>query len=310
MELRFSFPDQKLEKEEVFLDRPQRISSDRSGHVYISCIGDHRILEFDAEGKFIKPFGKAGQGPGEFQGPNHGFTWRDRLIVLDNFSRKFQIFESGGPYLSSFIIQSTYWDFVVSEDGLIYAAPLLYPFPGKKEKDLIHVYAQDGELKSSFGKPKDINNTFLNMVRLAINHNNDIFAAFTAWPEIKKYTPNGELIAEYIIDHPVMKERAKFNRKQLTAPRKKGEPGRSRTAIEDIEAFEDRIFLLFCSYDEQLIEILEFDSELKMVTNYMHKPKDWILSGDFLVRKNGDDLLFYLLDRYEEYRIVVLGEKR
>lgn len=69
LELRFFFPNQELEKEEIFLYKPQRISSDKSGHVYISCIGDHRILEFDAEGKFINSIGRAGQGPGEFKGP-------------------------------------------------------------------------------------------------------------------------------------------------------------------------------------------------------------------------------------------------
>jgi len=47
-----------------------------------------------------------------------------------------------------------------------------------------------------------------------------------------------------------------------------------------------------------------------MVTKYVHKSKDWIVSEDFLVRKKGDDLYFYLLDRHEEYRIVVLAEKR
>jgi len=165
-------------------------------------------------------------------------------------------------------------------------------------------------LKSSFGKPKDIDDTFFNVVRLAVSHKHEILVAFTHWPEIRKYTPEGELIAEYIIDHPGMEEKAKFNRRQITAPRKKGEPGRSQTAIEDIEALEDRIFLLFRSYDEQLIEILEFNSELKMVTKYVHKSKDWIVSEDFLVRKKGDDLYFYLLDRHEEYRIVVLAEKR
>lgn len=156
LELRFAFPDRAMAKEEIFLYKPQRISSDKAGHVYISCIGDHRIREFDEEGRFIKTIGRAGQGPGEFQGPNHAYPWMDKLIILDNFSRKFQILDSGGGYLTSFIIKSSYWDFVVSESGLIYAAPLLYSFPGKKEKNLIHVYSQDRELVSSFGKPKNI----------------------------------------------------------------------------------------------------------------------------------------------------------
>jgi hypothetical protein len=309
LELRFFFPDKEQEEKEIYLDRPQRVSADESGHVYFSCIGNHSILKFDDEGKFIKTIGRAGQGPGEFQGPNHVVPWRDKLIVLDNFSRKFQILDSDGAYLSSFIIQSTYWDFVVTENGFIYAAPLLYPFPGKKEKDLIHVYNQGGELKSVFGKPKDIDETFFNMVRLAVNYKNDILVAFEHWPEIRKYTAAGELIAEYTIDHPVMEERAKFNRKQITAPKKMGEPGRAQTCIEDIEVLENRIFLYYRSYEKPLLEILEFDPEMNLVTKYFYKSEGSILGGDFFVRKKGDNLFFYFLNRRED-RIIVLCEKR
>jgi len=309
LELRFFFPDKEQEENEIYLDRPQRISSDESGPVYISCIGNHSIFKFGAEGRFMKKIGRAGQGPGEFQGPNHVFPWRDKLIVLDNFSRKFQIFNSDGEYLSSFIIQSTYWDFVVSDNGLIYAAPLLYPFPGKKEKDLIHVYNQDGELKFSFGEPKDIDYTFFNRVKLALNDKNEILAAFTHWPEIKKFTPEGILTDEYTVEHPVMEKRAKFNRNQLTAVRKKGEPGKSQTCIEDIEVLEDRIFLYHRSYEKPLLEILEFDPQMDLASKYFYEPEDWVYGGDFFIRKKGSDLLFYFLDR-PEYRIIVLAEKK
>lgn len=164
-------------------------------------------------------------------------------------------------------------------------------------------------MKSSFGKPKDIDETFFNMVRLAVNYKDEILVAFEHWPEIRKYTAEGELIAEYTIDHPVMEERAKFNRKQITAPKKMGEPGRSQTCIEDIEVLEDRIFIFFRSYDEPLIEILEFDPEMNLVAKYFYKSEDWIYGGDFFVKKRGDNLLFYFLDR-PEYRIIVLAEKR
>jgi len=54
LELRFFFPDKEQEEKEIYLDRPQRVSADESGHVYFSCIGNHSILKFDDEGKFIK----------------------------------------------------------------------------------------------------------------------------------------------------------------------------------------------------------------------------------------------------------------
>jgi len=317
LELKFFFPGGipggvpggEINEKEIYLDRPQRISSGESGQVYFSCMGSHSIFKFNDEGRFIREIGRAGQGPGEFQGPNHVVPWRDKLIVLDNFSRKIQILDSEGKYLSSFIIQSTYWDLVVSKSGLIYAAPLLHSYPGKKETALIHVYDQQGELTLTFGTPKINNSTVFNMVRLAIDHKNEIYAAYTHWPEIRKYTSDGKLIAEYTIEHLLMAERAKFNRKQLSKPKKVGEPGFSQTCIDDIEVLGDRIFLFLRSYVEPRLEFLEFDQEMNRVNKYLYKPKDQLYGIDFFVKTNGENLLFYFLDR-SEYRIIVLAEKK
>lgn len=60
LELRFFFPDKEQEEKEIYLDRPQRVSADKAGHVYFSCIGNHSIFKFDDEGKFIKIIGRAG----------------------------------------------------------------------------------------------------------------------------------------------------------------------------------------------------------------------------------------------------------
>jgi len=308
LELRFFFPDQEQERKEIYLFRPQRISSGKSWMVYISCIGDHSIFKFDDQGRFVKKIGREGQGPGEFQGPNHAVPWRDKLIVLDNFSRKFQILDPEGKYLSSFISKSTYWDFVVSESGLIYAAPLLFPFPGKKEKDLIYVYTQEGDLKISFGKPIYLNSNIFNKLRLAVRKNKEILAAFDHWPEVRKYSLKGELINVYTIHHPVMAERAQFNRKQMNAPRKPGKPIRTKPCIEDIEVLEDRIFLLFRSHKEPVLEILECDPDMNITAKYRYKSKKRILSGDFFVKKKDNDLYFYLLSR-EKDRIIVLAER-
>lgn len=308
LELRFFFPDQKQEEKEIYLFRPQRISSDRSGMVYISCIGDHSVFKFDDQGRFVKKIGREGQGPGEFQGPNHAVPWKDKLIVLDNFSRKFQIFDSAGNYKSSFITRSSYWDFVVSESGLIYAAPLLFPFPGKKEKDLIHVYTPEGDLKTSFGKPIYLDSNIFNKLRLEVRKNKEILAAFDHWPEVRKYSLKGGLINEYTVDHSVMAERAQFNRKQMNAPRKPGEPIRTKPCIEDIEVMEGRIFLLFRFYKEPVLEILECDPDMNIITKYRYKSKKSILSGDFFVKKKDNNLYFYLLSG-EKYRIIVLAER-
>ena len=57
-----------------------------------------------------------------------------------------------------------------------------------------------------------------------------------------------------------MAERGRFNLKQIAAPPKKRQPGRSQSIIEDIDVLGDIIFLLYRSYEEPRLEIQEFDS--------------------------------------------------
>ena len=46
------------------------VDADRKGHIYVIDPDESRILEFDAEGKWVRTLGGKGQGPGEYQNLN------------------------------------------------------------------------------------------------------------------------------------------------------------------------------------------------------------------------------------------------
>lgn len=60
-----------------------------------------RIMKFDANGKFIKTWGKLGSGPGEFSSP-HGLAMdrQGRLYVADRTNNRIQIFDQEGKFLA------------------------------------------------------------------------------------------------------------------------------------------------------------------------------------------------------------------
>src|SRR2546428_3212557 len=62
-----------------------------------------RISVFAKDGKFIKSFGKAGTGPGEFRTP-HALVWdsKGRLIVADRHNHRIQILDKDGKYLGEY----------------------------------------------------------------------------------------------------------------------------------------------------------------------------------------------------------------
>lgn len=62
---------------------------------------DMRVVKFDAHGKFIKQWGKAGSGPGEFNNPHAlALDAKGRLFVADRGNNRIQIFSQDGKLLA------------------------------------------------------------------------------------------------------------------------------------------------------------------------------------------------------------------
>ena len=80
---------------------PQCAAVDKDGNVYVSDTMNNRVEIFDADGKFISQFGKAGDGPGYFTRPkgiavdNDGHIW-----VADAMQDRLQVFNREGRLLT------------------------------------------------------------------------------------------------------------------------------------------------------------------------------------------------------------------
>ena len=83
--------------------KPTNVAVDKDGNVYISDTLNNRIQIFDADGKFISMFGKAGDAPGTFQRPkgiaidSDGHIW-----VVDASQCNVQIYDKDGHLLAFF----------------------------------------------------------------------------------------------------------------------------------------------------------------------------------------------------------------
>jgi DNA-binding beta-propeller fold protein YncE len=71
---------------------------DSEGNIYILDAPKARISKFDSSGSFIKSFGTSGQGPGEFQRPQHLIISSDTIIVSDFGTWKLVKFDLEGKY--------------------------------------------------------------------------------------------------------------------------------------------------------------------------------------------------------------------
>jgi len=80
--------------------RPTNVAVDKDGNLYVSDTFNNRIEIFDADGNFIREFGKAGDGPGYFARPKgvaidaDGHVW-----VADAVQDRVQVFTPEGQLL-------------------------------------------------------------------------------------------------------------------------------------------------------------------------------------------------------------------
>ena len=82
---------------------PTHVAVDKEGNVYVTDTLNNRVEIFDADGKFIREFGKGGDGPGRFARPkgitvdNDGHIW-----VADEVQSRVQVFDQEGRLLIYF----------------------------------------------------------------------------------------------------------------------------------------------------------------------------------------------------------------
>lgn len=73
-----------------------------NGQIFVLEYSTNRVTVFSGEGEFVRTFGRAGEGPGEFRHPT-AMAWdgADRLWVAEGLSGRYHVFDPIGTYLKS-----------------------------------------------------------------------------------------------------------------------------------------------------------------------------------------------------------------
>jgi hypothetical protein len=196
--------------EESLLFLPTNLIIDTEGNLYIADAGQHAILVFDRDGKFIRAIGREGDGPGEFRMPAVSyFSWNGELVVEDpgngrrsflSMDGEFLRSENMGPvFMSGSPIQTVKGEYVRPGQGAV----IMRMSAGGADEEpeppgLIEVIDGEGNIKLKIGTQKEHEDQMIGMLinRVTMDYAppNHVVACFQNANEIHVYNKStGEL---------------------------------------------------------------------------------------------------------------------
>ncbi|RPI75684.1 MAG: 6-bladed beta-propeller [Desulfobacteraceae bacterium] len=149
-----TFPtEEQLEKESIAL------YSGSSFDIYLNQIfycdqSECKIYVFNHEGNYKYSFGRAGQGPGEFNKPYKIIVYKDEIYVSDNGNGRIQVFTLEGNYKRQIKLATTVFDMAIISDKLFIGNPLtILRYKDKSDITLFEIYDLMGVLERKIRDP-------------------------------------------------------------------------------------------------------------------------------------------------------------
>ena len=135
-------------------DGPTDVAVAVDGSIYIADgYGNNRVVQFSAEGHYVREWGRKGIGPGEFELPHSiAMDAMGRLYVADRGNARVQLFDSTGGYLREWrgTAIGRPWAVRVASDGFVYVVDGGDQHPPERAR--VYKLTQDGKVVAALGR--------------------------------------------------------------------------------------------------------------------------------------------------------------
>jgi len=265
-----------------------KLSADSEGGFYAFSSRSDMVFKFDASGRIGLTSKIKRKKRFYFETGCFAVLGPEQFILNDPVRKTLEFYDARGEHLRSLGIPRIN-GFTVGADGRLYLAPVAET----TDTPLVEVYSAAGK-ERSFGKPLMIRQgtALLNERSIAANGRGEVFVAFTYFPLVRKYSPEGELLGEFRIESPVLEIKEKNNLKIIAGNADELDRQAGLKPItDDIRASGDRIYLLGSI---PRLEITELDGAGATQGTYWMDPREIYTAHDFLVRDADGEKTFLI----------------
>jgi hypothetical protein len=201
------------ESEEEMFAELTSIDVDRNGNIYILDRVDKKVKIFDSEGKFLRKFGRDGQGPGEMNVPiTIQIISNDELVVSDALNQRLMFYSLEGEFkreMSTALKALRFTLPLFDSQGNILGQQIV----PTEEKLMREVRKYDGELNSLFTVASIDNtslvqgkiNPFQVVIFYQLGKDNAIYCSNPDAYEIKVLNTEGKMVRRILKDFDPVK---------------------------------------------------------------------------------------------------------
>lgn len=230
------------------------------GSIFAASGRQHKVFKFDSNGKLIKSFGKKGQGPGDFNGPNNLSILGGKYLVVGEYAgnHRISLFDLEGHFVKLLKTTKSVYSVLALRDGKVAYMSLSFGAEDKnqteqfqsiyikdtaaqKEIEVSSFKTTDGTIRLSSGTRFSFSESTQGRTYISRTKDGNLVVGISNQPFLTVYSPNGEKLYEIALRGeaiPVIRSLIRqFKEQQLNELRENPQfmKGRGAAMVKELE---------------------------------------------------------------------------